>query len=674
MTDADDFNPTRDLSLVMDARRLRELLADLADPELQTVVLDLETTGLAPRSYRGGPLNGGVAAAVVLAAITLPPVEGSIHPRTYAIPLYHPHSPWQGRWRGVLKKIMCTIRGNTWVGLVNHNVKFDAGYVYATTGVDVSAKIVWDTAVAGHLQDENRSNRLKDLVPTIFGVPRWDDVDLTYPGAALDAVLVDLALYAARDTYWTYRLYRHQVAELYQDPDADPGEGPETSDEIVSARLGSLATWCAMPTASSLTAIEQRGMRLDLEWVRERIETEELTRDGAYAALVAMYAEVAHPETGTTLDADDASFAPTSIWFQRWADLAVLAGDLRVERLTPGGKAQWSKAVLGRQAAAGSVAAEQLLTYRGAVKRLEYLRSWLDYRSPVTSRVHPRYNLGSVVTGRLSSSEPNAQQITSALKPAFVPGPGRVIIEADYSQIELRVAAYISRCAPMLDAFRRGDDLHRLLAARISGKAPEDVTKAERQKGKSANFGLLYGMGAVGFQAYAQDAYGVVMTPDEAALIHATYFEMWDGLRGWHARAIRNAYQDGEVRSPIGRVRRLPNIYSADPGTAARAERAAINSPVQGFASDCMQIAAASIQGRLPASVPVRGAEIIATIHDSIVIEAPADDWQRVRDECVERMTVQVPEVLERLGCIFDVPLVVDTTTGTRWGTGDIDS
>lgn len=670
----DTFDPGRDLVWVMDASRLKGLLADLSDPDLSVAVIDLETTGLAPHAVRGGALNGGVAAAVALAAITLPPVEGSEHPRTYALPLYHPHSPWQGKWRAVLQRVLVAVRDNRWLGLVNHNVKFDATYAHAVTGVDVSGKIVWDTMIAGHLQDENRSNRLKDLAPVTFGIPRWDDdIDLSYPGAALDAVLVDLGLYAARDTYWTYRLYRHQVEEMYQDPDADPGVEPETSDEIVMARLGTLAAWCAMPTSSSLSAIEQRGMLLDTEWVRERIEAEETARDTAYRALVERYAGIAHPETGYPLDADDASFAPTSIWFQRWADIAVLAGELSIEKLTPGGKPQWSKAILQRQAAAGSETASDLLDYRGAVKRLEYLRSWLTFRSPRTGRVHPRYNMASVVTGRLSSSEPNAQQITSALKPAFVPTPGSVIVELDYSQIELRVAAYISRCAPMLDAFRRGEDLHRLLAARIAHKDPAEVTKAERQKGKSANFGLLYGMGAAGFQAYAQDAYGVVMTLDEAAAVHATYFEMWEGLRGWHTRAIRNAYADGEVRSPIGRVRRLPDIYSANTGLAARAERAAINAPVQGFASDCMQIAAASIQGRLPGSTRVEGAAIVATIHDSIVVEAPAGDWQRVRDECVERMTVHVPEVLERLGCIFDVPLVVDTTAGTRWGTGDIE-
>src|SRR5699024_1263927 len=138
----------------------------------------------------------------------------------------------------------------------------------------------------------------------------------------------------------------------------------------------------------------------------------------------------------------------------------------------------WSKEVLEKQARHGSDIAEVLLTYRNATKRLEYLRSWLDLATR-ESRIHTNYNAGSVVTGRLSSSGPNMQQVTKALKPAFVPSPGHYLVDLDYSQIELRVAAFISRAAPMLEAFRTGQDLHRLIAARINGKSPEEVTAKE---------------------------------------------------------------------------------------------------------------------------------------------------------------------------------------------------
>src|SRR5699024_9857126 len=148
-----------------------------------------------------------------------------------------------------------------------------------------------------------------------------------------------------------------------------------------------------------------------------------------------------------------------------------------------------------KQARGGSDIAQTLLDYRNATKRLEFLRSWTEQVTR-EGRIHSTYNAGSVVTGRLSSSGPNMQQVTKALRPAFVPSPGRVMVDLDYSQIELRVAAFISRSVPMMEAFRRGDDLHRLIAARVNNKAPEEVTARERQQGKAANFGLLYGMGA----------------------------------------------------------------------------------------------------------------------------------------------------------------------------------
>ena len=244
------------------------------------------------------------------------------------------------------------------------------------------------------------------------------------------------------------------------------------------------------------------------------------------------------------------------------------------------------------------------------------------------------------------------------------------------------MAAFISRCAPMIEAFQRGDDLHRLLAQRIIAEdrvrrqdfrpvSAADVTDEDRQKGKSANFGLLYMMGALGFREYAETAYGVSLTLEEAERVHAAFYEMWDGIGAWHRRVIRRARQTGYVVSPIGRVRRIPEIHDGYPGAVERAERMAVNSPVQGFASDLMQMAAASIQGLLPGTTAVPGAQIVATVHDSIVVEAPEDRWEAVTAECIERMTT-LETVLERLDCTLDVPLVAEAKVGTRWGLADV--
>lgn len=529
--------------------------------------------------------------------------------------------------------------------------------VRACTGVDLSDTLGWDTKISSHLLDETRSTKLKERAPDTFGVERWDDFDLTYPGAAEDVPLFDLGLYAARDTYWTWRLsvdHRERLGLI------DRFE-PESAEDVEHLRLGHLATWVAMPTSATLTEIEQRGMRLDAEWVRDELDAHLREADALKETLSLRYPE---------MDPTDASFAPTSTWFRQWSEHAVEAGDLTIAELTPTGKPRWSKGVLVRQGRAGKEVASMLLDYRDHAKKAEFLTSWLQCTTPA-NRIHTSYNDGSVATGRLSSSSPNMQQVTKALKPAFVPQEGWVFAELDYSQIELRVAAFISRCEPMIEAFQRGDDLHTLLAARITGKDPSEVTPTERQAGKSANFGLLYGMGPYGFREYAETVYGVSFTLEEATQVHTAFFEMWDGVGDWHIRAAARARATGQIVSPIGRVRRLPGIWDENEETVAYAERSAINSPVQGFASDLMQIAAASIAGRIPGHARVDDARLVGTVHDSILVEVPRDRWREAALECRERM-LGVSEVVARLGCTLDVPLAAEIAAGTRWGLSDV--
>lgn len=657
---SDDFDPAT-VSWVFDDEALGYLLG--AIDACEEVVIDLETTGLDPYATRDTP-GWKYPARIVLASLTLPQ-EGDAdpaHPTTWVVPLSHPDSPFMGNWAKVMTAIAETIAaGNKPV--INQNMKFDSKWIYAHTGIDLSHQIVWDTMQGSHLLDENASTRLKERAPAMFGVQRWDDFELSSPGAAERVPLFDLGLYAARDTYWTWRLSELQRQVMLLHP-TTVGREPETSDEVEVARLGRLATWCAMPMIATLTAVEQRGLRLDREWVEAEREKHRL-------AAAKIHEELAHRYPDDDLDPNAASFAPTSLWFRAWTEIAVEAKDLRVTALTPSGRPQWSKSVLMRQARTGSTVAQDLLDMRGHSKKVEYLTSWLNYVTPA-GFVHTTYNAARVVTGRLSSDSPNVQQITAVLKPAFVPSrPSKVFIDLDYSQIELRMAAFISRCKPMIEAFQRGDDLHRLLAAKITGKAPEDVTPVERQAGKSANFGLLYMMGPNGFREYAETVYGISFTLEESTIIHRAFFEMWDGMAQWHQREIARARATGQVISPIGRVRRLPNIHDGNEQVAAYAERGAVNSPVQGMASDLMQIAAAWIEGNLPGRDGVAGAYIVGTVHDSILIEADRDDWERVAKECVDRM-LNVGEILRKLDCVLDVPLAVEGSVGTRWGLADV--
>lgn len=643
--------------------------------ESSEIVMDLETTGLDEYAEAGGDTNGGYPARIVLAALTLPSADRAEagaydwrtfdgeQPMTYLVPLSHPASPLLGSWRKVMAIIGREIN-RSGRPFVNANIKFDARWVFAQTGVDLSDRIEWDTTVSSQLVDTEARTRLKIRAARDFGIEEWDDFDLGTPGAAERVDLIQLGEYAARDTYYTWKIEQEHRDQMFLTGDEEPFD----SDDIQMARLGKVATYVAMPTVRTLTKVEQRGFLLDVDWVHAKIEEMDSLRLQACEEILGLYGTAPAPAPAK----DGVTTAATSKWFQGFVAQAIEAGDLRVTARTDSGNAQWNKAVLIAQQRQGSPAADALLRHRDATKTLEFLRSWLELRDP-NNVIHATYNVGFVKTGRLSSSNPNVQQISARLKPAFIPRPGHVLLDLDYSQVELRVAAFISRSQPMIEAFQRGDDLHRLLAAKIAGKAPEEVTSMERKRAKAGNFGLLYGMSPGGFQAYAATAYDVSLTLAEAQAVHSAFFEMWDGMRQWHERSKRRAYERGYVTSPIGRTQWLSDLYSKSSFKASHAERNALNSPVQGFGSDLMQMAAASIMGTLPGyPLPrVEGAHVVATVHDEICIEVPEDRWQEILVECKRRME-DVNTFLRPLDCQMDVPIVAGPSAGTRWGVHDL--
>lgn len=645
------------ISWVFDKSDILDLIRDISTAT--EVIFDLETTGLDDHAVRGGRTNNGIPARIVMATFTLPQpdLEEGEDALTYVLPLDHPWSPFMGKWRDILRWVMRVVRKKR-KPVIGHNVKFDARWTYTHTGVDLVPLIAWDTQISSHMIDENRSTRLKTRAADTFSVEEWDDFDLTKPGAAMFVDFWVLGDYAARDTYWTWRLYILHRASLV---DEWEDNWPLSPDEVEDARLGTLALNVGMPTVASLTRIENNGIGLDIEWARAELASHVDPAEEAMEWLVDTY----------DMDPAKATTAATANWFKELTTKAVEEGDLRVASLTDSGNPQWNKSVLKRQARTGSMTAQAILDHRDHTKKIEFLTSWLDHVAP-DGRIHSSYRAGYVVTGRLSSASPNMQQVTKSLKPAFIPRPGFVIIDLDYSQIELRVAAFISRCEPMLQAYRDGKDLHTMMAARITGKPESEVEPDERQGGKSGNFGLIYGMMAPGYREYAEDVYDVHLTLEEAEDVRDAFFDLWEGIADWHERVKDQAGNEGQITSPIGRVRRVPGIFADDWGLRSYSERAAINSPVQGMASDLMQISAASIQGLLPGHKPVRGAMVVGTVHDSIVVEAPLDRWQEVAAECQERMTVAAVEHIKQMGATLDIPLVADAVAGTRWGLGDI--
>jgi DNA polymerase-1 len=235
---------------------------------------------------------------------------------------------------------------------------------------------------------------------------------------------------------------------------------------------------------------------------------------------------------------------------------------------------------------------------------------------------------------------------------------GCVFVQADYSQIELRIAAMMANERNMLGMFHRGEDIHTNVACRLTGKTPDQITKEERKKGKSISFGYLFGMGATKYVEYARDNFDLDVTLEESEALRDRFFSEFPALRPWHDRQRRLAQRYHRVHSPIGRVRHLPDIVSGERSVQGEAERQAINSPVQSFASDLMLVSLIELNRR--------GVPIVGTVHDSILFDLPEDDVEDTLP--MIREVMENPPVKRMFGADLTVPIEVDIETGTHWG------
>lgn len=243
------------------------------------------------------------------------------------------------------------------------------------------------------------------------------------------------------------------------------------------------------------------------------------------------------------------------------------------------------------------------------------------------NKVHPSFRLDNTVTGRTSSQNPNAQnfpkrgQTAKDFRQIFIPSEGFVFIEADLSQAELRIAAWMANDKSMLKIYRDGGDIHTATAAGVMNIPVEQVTKEDRQKAKAINFGFLYGMWWTKFRDYAKTDYGVSFTPKQAEAIRNRFFDLYPALETWHKTMRSFVREHGYVRALHGALRRLPSIKSDDDKIKQETERQAINAPVQRFASDLGVLALA----RFDRDCPKDRMRPIAFIHDAVVIEARLD-------------------------------------------------
>jgi DNA polymerase-1 len=301
--------------------------------------------------------------------------------------------------------------------------------------------------------------------------------------------------------------------------------------------------------------------------------------------------------------------------------------------------------------------ARKVLDYRQLAKlKSTYVDSLPALISPRDGRLHTTFNPIGAATGRLSSGNPNLQNIPirtelgREIRAAFIPRESWRMVVADYSQIELRLLAHMSRDAVLIEAFRNGEDIHTRTAAEVFGVGPLMVTPEMRRNAKAVNFGIVYGQTPFGL------AQSLGIDRKEAEVYIRTYFERYAGVRKWIDRTIAEVRKSGVSLTLHGRRRPIPDMNSRNPNARGFAERTAVNTPLQGTAADLIKVAMIRIDRLL--SEGGFGARMLLQVHDELVFEAPPAEVEAVR-----RMVKSEMERVYELA----VPLIVDTGVGDNW-------
>lgn len=541
--------------------------------------------------------------------------------KNWSLPMGSRDSPWKINYqRKFIKTLVKLSSGKTISG---QNFKFDNLWIKKLYGVKFHLK--FDTMLAHHLLDENSPHGLKELASEFCNAPSYD-IDLKTKQGKGD--MEQFYKYGCFDVYYTLQLYYIFRKKLLKD--------------ISLRRLFYKLT---MPSARMFEEIEEDGLFINMEKLNE---VEKSLTDRKNKILDRMNS-VAKGEVNWN--------SPDQVGELFFENLG-----LPIVEKTPSGKPSTSESVLFRLQDHHEVV-KDLIEYRGIEKKLStYVIGWRKLM--VGDRLFLSTKLHGTVTGRYSSrlhQVPRDPEIRSLIDAP----PGWAFVCADYSQIELRIAAMFSNDQRMKMIFQTGGDIHSTTASFILGKPIEKLTKEERKMAKAVNFGLLYGMGWPKLVIYARDKYGVDMTDQQAKEFRKRYFETYSALPPWHERQRRCVRALGQVVSPSGRIRHLPGINSDSQGVRAEAERQAINSPVQGFGSGDLKAMA-----MLEISETFGRDEILVKgeVHDSILM------W--VRSHLLGthlprvKSIMEKPRLLKDFGINLTVPLVADFEVGP-WGAGE---
>ncbi len=484
------------------------------------------------------------------------------------------------------------------------------------------AGIAGDTMLADYLLDVDRKHGLDALALRYFGHRMISFAEATEGvDGGFEAVPVDRATaYAAEDAHVAWLLDREMNEKMAGTPVADVYRDIE------------------LPRGPGRAARERAGIKVDAAALGEL----SVELDARITELVA----AAHAEAGQEVNLNSPKQLAVILFEER---------GLPVVKKTKTGPST-AAAVLERLAADGDALCRLILEYRELAKLKGTYVDALPGFIADDGRIHTSFHQAVAATGRLSSNEPNLQNIPirtadgRRIRACFVPEPGHVFLSCDYSQVELRVLAHFCGQGPLVEAYQQGQDIHRRTASEVFEVAFDDVTPEQRRAAKAINFGIVYGMSAFRLSNELDIPRG------EAQAYIDGYFARYPQVRTYMDEAVERAREKGYAETLLGRRRPVQGLDAKNPMDRAAAERIAINTPVQGSAADLIKKAMIAVHARLAAEFPTT--RLLLQVHDELVLEVPVGAVDAVRAAVVEEM-----QGVARLA----VPLVVDSGVGATW-------
>ena len=540
----------------------------------------------------------------------------------YYIPLAHDYegAPEQLNREIILKQIK-PILEDPKVEKIGHHLKYDA-HIFENHGIHLEgwyfdtmlASYVLNSVATRHGMDDVARVYLSHLTTTYEQVAGKGAKQKTFNQIELETA----AHYAAEDAHVTYRLYEVLDRKLKEIPE-----------------LSGILHHIEMPVASVLATMEENGIELDLSFL------DQLSVD---------FAETIQSLENQIIEIAGESFnvgSPKQVGEVLFEKLGLKGG-----KKTATGQYSTSEAVLEK---IDHPITSLIIEYRGLTKlKSTYTEALVKQANSESHRVHTSYHQALTATGRLSSTDPNLQnipvreEIGRQIRKAFIAPKGRVLLAADYSQIELRLMAHFSQDDALVDAFKHGQDVHRRTASEVLGVVLEDVTNDQRRQAKAVNFGLLYGMSEFGLIRQ------LGFTREESQNYIKQYFHRYPGIYEYMQRTRQVALEQGFVETITGRRLYTPDIDARNMMVRKGAERAAINAPLQGSAAEIIKMAMIEVNKILPHDQ----AKLLLQVHDELVFE--------VDEAIADQLAEQIQDVMQKV-VTLSVPLVVEVGKGNNW-------